>query len=65
MLTLHFSFLLRRICLENEHYLSLNVHLEGLNTSGNSDPIVVCEALREQNDALRQELHDIRRVRIA
>ncbi|CAF3971616.1 unnamed protein product [Rotaria magnacalcarata] len=26
----------------------------------NSDPIIVCEALREQNDALRQELHDIR-----
>ena len=28
----------------------------------NSDPISVCEALRQQNDALRQELHDIRRV---
>lgn len=27
-----------------------------------SDPILVCEALRQQNDALRQELHDIRRV---
>ncbi|CAF4561033.1 unnamed protein product, partial [Rotaria sp. Silwood2] len=26
-----------------------------------SDPITVCEALRQQNDALRQELHDIRR----
>jgi gluconate kinase len=29
-----------------------------------SDPITVCEALRQQNDALRQELHDIRRVYI-
>ena len=27
-----------------------------------SDPISVCETLRQQNDALRQELHDIRRV---
>jgi hypothetical protein len=27
-----------------------------------SDPITVCEALRQQNNALRQELHDIRRV---
>ncbi|CAF3717760.1 unnamed protein product [Rotaria sordida] len=26
----------------------------------NSDPITACEALRQQNDALRQELHDIR-----
>jgi len=30
--------------------------------STNSNPIHVCETLREQNDALRQELHDIRRV---
>ncbi|CAF3784029.1 unnamed protein product [Adineta steineri] len=30
-------------------------------TALTSDPIIVCEALRQQNDALRQELHDIRR----
>jgi len=27
----------------------------------NDDPITVCQVLREQNEALRQELHDIRR----
>lgn len=26
------------------------------------NPITLCEVLRQQNDALRQELHDIRRV---
>ena len=31
----------------------------------NTDPIAVCQVLREQNEALRQELHDIRRVRIS
>ncbi len=37
-----------------------NIYLE--NTT--SDPISVCEALRQQNDALQQELHDIRRVNV-
>jgi hypothetical protein len=54
-------YLLSSYCPWNRRCLSLNVYLEGL-IATNSDPIIACEALREQNDALRQELHDIRRV---
>ncbi|UJR09930.1 hypothetical protein I4U23_014152 [Adineta vaga] len=47
----------------NDHIITLkHIHnnKESIDAT-NSDPIIACEALRQQNDALRQELHDIRR----
>ncbi len=38
--------------------MALSIYLE----TPTADQITVCQALRQQNDALRQELHDIRRV---
>lgn len=46
-----------------KYSLFLDNYLERIATA-NADPISVCEALRQQNDALRQELHDIRRVQL-
>jgi hypothetical protein len=56
-----YIYIVELLSLKSVLSLSLNVYLEGL-IATNSDPIVACEALREQNNALRQELHDIRRV---
>ncbi|UJR36172.1 hypothetical protein I4U23_028906 [Adineta vaga] len=48
---------------DNEKKMTIKQHHndEESLTDTTSDPIIVCEALRQQNDALRQELHDIRR----
>ncbi|CAF1656710.1 unnamed protein product, partial [Adineta ricciae] len=48
---------------DNEKKITIKQHHndEESLTDTTSDPIIVCEALRQQNDALRQELHDIRR----
>ena len=48
--------------LNSNYYVSCwNFYLDDvINTT--IDPITACEALRQQNDALKQELHDIRKV---
>ncbi|CAF1059346.1 unnamed protein product [Rotaria sordida] len=46
---------------ENKMTIKQHHNDEESSIATTSDPITVCEALRQQNDALRQELHDIRR----
>ncbi|CAF4104027.1 unnamed protein product, partial [Rotaria magnacalcarata] len=48
---------------DDENTMTIKRHHNDKETSTftTSDPSTVCEALRQQNDALRQELHDIRR----
>ncbi|CAF4850775.1 unnamed protein product, partial [Rotaria sp. Silwood1] len=44
----------------DENNMTIEETYHGNIITTNSDPITVCEALRQQNDALRRELHDIR-----
>ncbi|CAF4125188.1 unnamed protein product [Rotaria socialis] len=48
---------------DDQNTMTINQHHNDKETSTatTSGPSTVCEALRQQNDALRQELHDIRR----